>query len=62
MWPTENLGDILSDESSVLPGTLGVMPSAVILKMVQVFMNHPRFGNDIAGQGIANFNDFVSIK
>lgn len=26
---TENLfGDILSDESSVLPGTLGVMPSA----------------------------------
>ena len=37
---TENLfGDILSDESSVLSGTLGSCHQPVILKMDQVFMN-----------------------
>ena len=54
---TENLfGDILSDESSVLSGTLGVMPSASHSeKMDQVSMNLFMVqAPDIAGQGIAN--------
>ena len=53
---TENLfGDILSDESSVLPGTLGVMPSASHSDQGPS-MYEPIHGSapDIAGQGIAN--------
>ena len=53
---TENLfGDILSDESSVLPGTLGVMPSASHSEGGPS-LYEPIHGSapDIAGQGIAN--------
>ena len=53
---TENLfGDILSDESSVLPGTLGVMPSASHSEEGPS-LYEPIHGSapDIAGQGIAN--------
>ncbi len=53
---TENLfGDILSDEASVLPGTLGVMPSASHSDGGPS-LYEPIHGSapDIAGQGIAN--------
>ena len=53
---TENLfGDILSDESSVLSGTLGVMPSASQSENGPS-LYEPIHGSapDIAGQGIAN--------
>ena len=53
---TENLfGDILSDESSVLSGTLGVMPSASHSEN-GASLYEPIHGSapDIAGQGIAN--------
>lgn len=53
---TENLfGDILSDEASVLPGTLGVMPSASH-SADGPSLYEPIHGSapDIAGQGIAN--------
>ena len=53
---TENLfGDILSDESSVLSGTLGVMPSASHSENGPSIYE-PIHGSapDIAGQGIAN--------
>lgn len=53
---TENLfGDILSDESSVLPGTLGVMPSASHAEDGPS-LYEPIHGSapDIAGMGIAN--------
>ncbi|MBP2619752.1 3-isopropylmalate dehydrogenase [Streptococcus panodentis] len=53
---TENLfGDILSDESSVLSGTLGVMPSASHSESGPS-MYEPIHGSapDIAGLGIAN--------
>ena len=53
---TENLfGDILSDESSVLSGTLGVMPSASH-SATGPSLYEPIHGSapDIAGQGIAN--------
>lgn len=53
---TENLfGDILSDEASVLPGTLGVMPSSSH-SAAGPSLYEPIHGSapDIAGQGIAN--------
>ena len=53
---TENLfGDILSDESSVLSGTLGVMPSASH-SAAGPSLYEPIHGSapDIAGKGIAN--------
>ncbi|BCA86522.1 3-isopropylmalate dehydrogenase [Enterococcus saigonensis] len=53
---TENLfGDILSDEASVLPGTLGVLPSASHSEK-GVSLYEPIHGSapDIAGQNIAN--------
>ena len=53
---TENLfGDILSDESSVLPGTLGVMPSASHAENGPS-LYEPIHGSapDITGLGIAN--------
>lgn len=53
---TENLfGDILSDESSVLSGTLGVMPSASHSEKGPS-LYEPIHGSapDIAGKGIAN--------
>lgn len=53
---TENLfGDILSDEASVLTGSLGMLPSAS-LRSDGVGLYEPVHGSapDIAGQGIAN--------
>lgn len=53
---TENLfGDILSDEASVLPGSLGLMPSASH-SADGPSLYEPIHGSapDIAGQGIAN--------
>ena len=53
---TENMfGDILTDEASVLPGSLGLMPSASLGKGKQG-LYEPVHGSapDIAGKGIAN--------
>ncbi|MBR1374808.1 MAG: 3-isopropylmalate dehydrogenase [Cardiobacteriaceae bacterium] len=53
---TENLfGDILSDEASVLGGSLGVLPSASF-NSKGPFLYEPAHGSapDIAGRGIAN--------
>lgn len=53
---TENMfGDILSDEASVLTGSLGMLPSAS-LREDGVGLYEPVHGSapDIAGQGIAN--------
>src|SRR3954454_8140382 len=53
---TENLfGDILSDEASVLTGSLGMLPSASI-RTDGVGLYEPVHGSapDIAGKGIAN--------
>ena len=48
-------GDILSDEASVLAGSLGMLPSAS-LRADQFGLYEPVHGSapDIAGQGIAN--------
>lgn len=53
---TENLfGDILSDEASVIPGTIGVLASAS-MNDESLGLYEPIHGSapDIAGQGIAN--------
>jgi len=53
---TENMfGDILSDEASVLTGSLGMLPSASV-RSDGVGLYEPVHGSapDIAGQGIAN--------
>ncbi|WP_440895145.1 3-isopropylmalate dehydrogenase [Amphibacillus sp. Q70] len=53
---TENMfGDILSDEASVLTGSLGMLPSASLAEN-GVGLYEPAHGSapDIAGQGIAN--------
>lgn len=64
---TENLfGDILSDEASVLPGSLGLMPSASLttneaalsdtgrLRKLHLFEPIGGTAPDIAGKGVAN--------
>jgi 3-isopropylmalate dehydrogenase len=52
---TENLfGDILSDAASVLPGSLGLMPSASIGSGINMYEPSGGSAPDIAGQGIAN--------
>jgi len=64
---TENLfGDILSDEASVLPGSLGLMPSASLttnaparsgsgrLRRLHLFEPIGGTAPDIAGRGVAN--------
>ncbi|KAJ3172364.1 3-isopropylmalate dehydrogenase [Geranomyces variabilis] len=56
---TENMfGDILSDEASVIPGSLGLLPSASLSgwgkKTVGVYEPIHGSAPDIAGQGIAN--------
>ena len=54
---TENtFGDILSDEASMLVGSLGMLPSASIGNGSQPAFYEPIHGSapDIAGQGIAN--------
>jgi 3-isopropylmalate dehydrogenase len=52
---TENLfGDILSDESAVITGSLGMLPSATIGGKVNLYEPVHGSAPDIAGQGIAN--------
>eukprot|EP01068_Selenidium_serpulae_P014127 Selendium_serpulae@DN6055_c1_g1_i4.p2 len=53
---TENMfGDILSDAASVLPGSLGLMPSASLgNKGLHMFEPSGGSAPDIAGQGVAN--------
>lgn len=52
---TENLfGDILSDESSMVCGSIGLLPSASIGSKVGIYEPIHGSAPDIAGQGIAN--------
>lgn len=52
---TENLfGDILSDAASVLPGSLGLMPSASIGSKINMYEPSGGSAPDIAGKNIAN--------
>ncbi len=52
---TENLfGDILSDEAAVLPGSLGLLPSASLGGAVDLYEPVHGSAPDIAGRGIAN--------
>jgi 3-isopropylmalate dehydrogenase len=52
---TENLfGDILSDESGVITGSLGMLPSATIGGTVNLYEPVHGSAPDIAGKGIAN--------
>jgi 3-isopropylmalate dehydrogenase len=54
---TENLfGDILSDESAMLTGSLGMLPSASLGEAGKPGLFEPVHGSapDIAGQGVAN--------
>eukprot|EP01066_Platyproteum_vivax_P017762 Platyproteum_vivax@DN7433_c0_g1_i2.p1 len=47
-------GDILSDAASVLPGSLGLMPSASLGDSVHMFEPAGGSAPDIAGKNIAN--------
>ncbi len=52
---TENLfGDILSDESGVITGSLGMLPSATVGGAVNLYEPVHGSAPDIAGKGIAN--------
>mmetsp|Transcript_25661 Transcript_25661/g.86039 ORF Transcript_25661/g.86039 Transcript_25661/m.86039 type:complete len:385 (+) Transcript_25661:87-1241(+) len=52
---TENMfGDILSDAASVLPGSLGLMPSASLGDRVHMYEPSGGSAPDIAGKGVAN--------
>ncbi len=52
---TENLfGDILSDESGVITGSLGMLPSATIGGAINLYEPVHGSAPDIAGKGIAN--------
>ena len=52
---TENLfGDILSDESGVISGSLGMLPSATLGGKVNLYEPVHGSAPDIAGQGKAN--------
>jgi len=52
---TENLfGDILSDEGSVLTGSIGMLPSASLSPTIGLFEPVHGSAPDIAGKGIAN--------
>ena len=52
---TENLfGDILSDESAVITGSLGMLPSATIGGRVNLYEPVHGSAPDIAGKGLAN--------
>merc|ERR1712093_520192 len=47
-------GDILSDAASVLPGSLGLMPSASLGDGVHMYEPSGGSAPDIAGKGVAN--------
>jgi 3-isopropylmalate dehydrogenase len=52
---TENLfGDILSDEAAVLPGSLGLLPSASLGGVTALFEPIHGSAPDLAGRGVAN--------
>ncbi len=52
---TENLfGDILSDEGSVLTGSIGMLPSASLSETIGLYEPVHGSAPDIAGKGIAN--------
>ena len=52
---TENMfGDILSDEAAVLPGSLGMLPSASLGEGPGLFEPIHGSAPDIAGHGVAN--------
>src|SRR5699024_11825657 len=52
---TENLfGDILSDEASVLTGSIGMLPSASLSDTIVLYEPVNGSAPDIAGQGKAN--------
>jgi len=52
---TENMfGDILSDEGSVLTGSIGMLPSASLSESIGLFEPVHGSAPDIAGKGIAN--------
>ena len=52
---TENLfGDILTDESAVITGSLGMLPSATIGGKVNLYEPVHGSAPDIAGKGLAN--------
>lgn len=52
---TENLfGDILSDESGVITGSLGMLPSATVGGVINLYEPVHGSAPDIAGKGIAN--------
>src|SRR5690625_2887974 len=52
---TENLfGDILSDEGSVLTGSIGMLPSASLSETIGLYEPIHGSAPDIAGKGIAN--------
>lgn len=52
---TENLfGDILSDEGSVLTGSIGMLPSASLSETIGLYEPVHGSAPDIAGRGIAN--------
>lgn len=52
---TENLfGDILSDEGSVLTGSIGMLPSASLSESIGLYEPVHGSAPDIAGKGIAN--------
>ena len=52
---TENLfGDILSDESAVITGSLGMLPSATVGGKVDLYEPVHGSAPDIAGKGLAN--------
>lgn len=52
---TENLfGDILSDEAAVITGSLGMLPSASIGGLVDLYEPVHGSAPDIAGEGVAN--------
>jgi len=52
---TSNMfGDILSDAASVLPGSLGLMPSASLGDSIHMYEPSGGSAPDIAGKGVAN--------
>ncbi len=51
---TNMFGDIISDESAAITGSLGMLPSASIGKKINLFEPAGGSAPDIAGKGIAN--------
>ena len=54
-------GDILSDEASMLSGSIGLLPSASVGNKIGVYEPIHGSAPDIAGQGIANPIATISV-